>query len=128
MVETLFRGNFFKKGIKNTHFMSKYTATYWIQRKQTAGPVKTNECIALVRISDTVVQGWKTIGRDLRGDFDHGHFQTTYPSKERLDEYLKGFEPSTIDEYLSTQFDQHQLDDYFRQKAMDFKNKTAAQS
>lgn len=93
-----------------------YTVTYWVNKKQS---------IALVRMSDLRVQGWKPWGRDLTQDFDHSHFQTTYPSKERLDEYLGDFEPSNVDEYLAYQFAQHQLDDHFREKANAFKEKQA---
>lgn len=92
----------------------KYQISYWVNKAQ---------CIALVRVSDIRIQGWKPWGRDLTQDFEHSHFQTTYPSKDRLDEYLKDFEPSNIDEYLEYQFTQHQLDDHFREKANEFKNK-----
>lgn len=94
-----------------------YPVTYWVNKSQS---------IAIVRVSDLRVQGWKPWGRDLTADFEHSHFQTTYPSKERLDEYLAGFEPSTVDEYLEYQFAQHQLDDFFREKANEFKNKRAS--
>lgn len=91
-----------------------YPVTYWVNRK---------DQIAVMRINDITVQGWKARGRDLTKDFDHGHFQTTYPSKERLDEALKKFEPGTVDDYLEYQFAQHQLDDHFRAKANAFKNR-----
>jgi len=92
----------------------KYTITYW---------KNNDEQIVLVRLSDTVVQGWKSKGKELDKDFEHSHFQTTYPSRERLDEYLKAFEPSDIDAYLALQFTQHQFDDHFRRKANEFKDK-----
>lgn len=91
-----------------------YQPTYWVNRK---------EDVAVVRINDLTIQGWKAMGRDLAKDFEHGHFQTTYPSKERLDDYLKDFEASNVDEYLQYQFAQHQLDDHFRARANEFKNK-----
>jgi hypothetical protein len=91
-----------------------YPVTYWVNHAQQ---------IAICRISDTKVQAWKAQGRDLNEDFEHSHFQTTYPDKERLDEYLKDFAPSNVDEYLEHQFAQHQLDDHFRKKANDFKDK-----
>lgn len=91
-----------------------YQVTYWIH---------PTDRIALVRISETVVQGWKAKGRDITKDFEHSHFQTTYPTKERLDDYLRDFAPSNVDEYLALQFEQHQLDDHFRVKANDFKSR-----
>lgn len=94
----------------------EYPVTYWVN------PAKQ---IALMRISDTRVQGWKALGRDITKDFEHSHFQTTYPSKERLDDALATFRPGTVDDYLQYQFTQHQLDDHFRQKANEFKNKRA---
>lgn len=93
-----------------------YKSTYWVNK---------NQSICLVRVSDLRIQGWKPWGRDLTQDFEHSHFQTTYPSKDRLDEYLKDFESSNVDEYLEYQFAQHQLDDHFREKANEFKNKKA---
>lgn len=94
-----------------------YPLTYWVNKQQS---------ICLVRVSDIRIQGWKPFGRDLTKDFEHSHFQTTYPTKDRLDEYLKDFAPSTVNEYLEYQFAQHQLDDYFREKANQFKNKLAS--
>lgn len=93
---------------------SDYPVTYWVNK---------SEQIALVRVTDTKVQGWKSFGRDLADEFEHSHFQTIYPNKERLDEYLQKFEASTVEEYLEYQFAQHQLDDHFREKANAFKNK-----
>jgi len=92
---------------------SAYPVTYWVNRL---------EGIAVVRINDTTIQGWKANGRDLSLEFEHSHFQTIYPSKERLDEYLSKFEHSNVEEYLEYQFAQHQLDDYFRAKANAFKD------
>jgi hypothetical protein len=92
----------------------KYSVTYWINR---------TEQIALVRISDTVVQGWQAKGNKFSEDFRHSHFQTTYPSKERLDESLQKFESSTIEQYLDIQFRHHQYDDHFRDKANEIKDK-----
>jgi hypothetical protein len=37
-----------------------------------------------------------------------------------LQEALKDFEPSNVDDFLAIQSEQHQLDDYFRQKAIEF--------
>ena len=74
------------------------------------------------------IQGWKTQGRDLNGTFEHSHFQTAYISKGRLDDYLKDFQPSTVDEYLEYQFAQHQLDDHFREKANEFKTRGTSHS
>lgn len=88
--------------------------TYWINREKQ---------IVIVKLKPTQVQGWKATGRNLNADFDHGHFQITYSSEDILQESLKGFEPSTVDEYLEIQFAQHQMDDYFRKKANDFKQK-----
>lgn len=91
-----------------------YQCTYWIHREQE---------IALVRVSDTIVQGWKAQGRKLDEDFEHSHFQTTYPDKARLDLYLESFEPSTVDEFIEIQFAQHGLDDHFRKKASEWKQR-----
>ena len=95
----------------------KYSVTYWINKSKT---------ISLVRVSDIIVQGWKADGRELDKNYEHSHFQTVYPSKQRLDDYLKDFDLSTVDDYMEIQFAQHQLDDYFREKAVEFKNKRAA--
>jgi hypothetical protein len=95
---------------------SSYPVTYWVYKP---------ESIAVVRVNDITIQGWKANGRDLSLDFEHSHFQTIYPCKERLDEYLSKFDPSTVEEYLEYQFAQHQLDDHFREKANLFKNKLA---
>jgi hypothetical protein len=92
----------------------RYQISYWIHH---------DERIAVIRISDTVVQGWKAKGNDFSKDFEHSHFQTTYPSKERLDEYLQNFYSSNVDEYLQLQFDHHHFDDYFRKKANELKDK-----
>lgn len=93
--------------------------TYWVNRQ---------EHIALVRVNEITVQGWKVQGRNVSGEFEHSHFQTIYPSRERLEEYLaKGFEPATIDDFLEHQFTHHQLDDYFREKANDYKTRQAKQ-
>jgi hypothetical protein len=81
---------------------------------------------ALVRVSDTVCQRWQALGNTVSADseFDHRHWQTVWPSKERLDDLIKNdFQPSTMEEYLSLQFEHHQLDDYFRQKANTIKQK-----
>lgn len=96
----------------------KYQLTYW---------VNDQDQIAVVRIDDITIQGWKAKGRDLAGEYEHSHFQTIYPSKERLDEYLQKFHPGTVDDLLAYQFAQHQLDDHFRSKANEFKNKRVAQ-
>ena len=72
--------------------------SYWVNRK---------ESIAVVRINDIRIQGWKPYGRDLTQDFEHSHFQTTYPSRERLDEYLKDFAPSDVDEFVDYQVKHH---------------------
>lgn len=90
-----------------------YQVTYWVNKQLS---------ICVVRMSDIRIQGWKPFGRDLHADFEHSHFQTTYPSKDRLDEYLKDFDPSTVEVFLEYQFAQHQLDDHFREKANAFKN------
>lgn len=87
--------------------------TYYINREKQ---------IAIVRYSDTTVEGWRATGRRLDQDFNHGHFRSTFPSKERLDEHLRDFEPCTIDDYLSIQFAQHSLDDHFRKLANDYKS------
>jgi hypothetical protein len=90
----------------------KYQPTYWFNEA---------EQIAAVRISDLTVQMWQAKGNEFTKDFKHSHIQSTYPTKERLDEALSKFQPSTLDKYLEVQFRQHHLDDYFRQKANEIK-------
>lgn len=87
---------------------TSYPVSYWVNRQ---------EHIALVRINPITVQGWQIKGRELAGEYDHRHFQTVYPSPERLEEYLKKFEPSDEETFLRFQFAHYQLDDYFREKA-----------
>lgn len=91
-----------------------YQLTYWFNPKTQ---------IAAVRVSDTMIQCWQALGNEFDKDFKHTHVQSTYPSKERLDEALAQFEPSDIDKYLEVQFKHHSMDDYFRQKANAVKDK-----
>lgn len=98
--------------------VSGYPLTYWVNK---------DDSIAVVRINDITIQGWKANGRDLSLDFEHSHFQTIYPSKDRLDEYLAKFEPSSLETYLEYQFAQHQLDDHFREKANHIKDRQRKQ-
>lgn len=88
--------------------------TYWIKKA---------ENIALVRVSDTVVQGWQAKGNYEDRDFEHRHFQTTYPSKERLDEDLRQYTPSSVEEFIDIQVLQHQYDDHFREKMNAYKTR-----
>jgi hypothetical protein len=94
--------------------MEDFQTTYWINRDQK---------IALVHLRETVVQEWQALGRNLGRDFKHCHTQTTFPSKERLQEHLRAFEPSSVEEFIEMQFDHHALDDYFRAKASDWKQR-----
>lgn len=85
-----------------------YPVTYW---------ENIAEKLVVVRVNDTTLQGWQVKGRDIEGEFEHRHFQTVYPSKERLEEYLRGFSQTTRDVYLAYQFEHHQLDDFWRERA-----------
>lgn len=60
---------------------------------------KKDENIIVKRESATKMHIIQVMGRELGKDFAHLHRSVTYPSKERLDEALKKFTPSTEEEY-----------------------------
>jgi hypothetical protein len=57
------------------------------------------ENMIVKRASETLLFIIQVLGRDLGEDFCHLHRRVTYPSKERLDEAMKKFTPSTEEEY-----------------------------
>jgi hypothetical protein len=57
------------------------------------------ENMIVKRISETEVFIVQVKGRELGRDFSHAHSRATYPTKERLDERLQKFTPSTEEEY-----------------------------
>lgn len=68
----------------------EYTVTYWENKP---------ENVICKRISDTVLIQVQIKGTDLREHFIHSHVKSEYPSKERLDEHLSKFQPSSEEQY-----------------------------
>jgi hypothetical protein len=57
------------------------------------------ERVILKRVNDTLVNQVQVKGSDLKKDFNHNWEKVTFPSKERLDEHLKSYIPSTLEAY-----------------------------
>lgn len=92
----------------------RYKPSYWINRR---------DKIAAVRVSPSVIQWWQATGRDYGGNFFHLHAQVHAPTPAWCDDFLEGYEPSCLEEYIRLQFEHHQLDDLFREKANELRQK-----
>lgn len=72
---------------------------------------------ALVRLDEFVTEEWSSLGRPGDKEFDHRHRRTTWPDKDRLEEYLRDFRESDLNEYWRHQFDHKSLDQWYHERA-----------